>query len=48
MTRITLNQLNETMEEIQAKLMLIINACSEVNSEKKIPFLITQLIFIFH
>ena len=22
--------------------------CSEVNSEKKIPFLITQLIFIFH
>ena len=33
MTRITLNELNETMEEIPAKLMLIINAIDKDNAE---------------
>ena len=33
MTRITLNELNETMEEILAKLMLIINAIDKGNTE---------------
>ena len=33
MTRITLNELNETMEEIPAKLMLIINAIDKGNAE---------------
>ena len=33
MTRITLNELNETMEEIPAKLMLIINAIDKGNTE---------------
>ena len=33
MTRITLNELNETMEEIPAKLMVIINAIDKGNAE---------------
>ena len=33
MIRITLNELNKTMEEILAKLMLIINAIDEGNAE---------------
>ena len=33
MTRITLNELNETMEEIPAKLMLIINVVDKGNAE---------------
>ena len=33
MTRITLNELDETMEEIPAKLMLIINAIDKSNAE---------------
>ena len=33
MTRITLNELNKTMEEIPAKLMLIINAIDKGNAE---------------
>ena len=33
MTRITLNELNETMEEIPVKLMLIINAIDKSNAE---------------
>ena len=33
MTRITLNELNEIMEEIPAKLMLIINAIDKANAE---------------
>ena len=33
MARITLNELNETMEEITEKLMLIINAIDKGNAE---------------
>ena len=33
MTKITLNELNETVEEIPAKLMLIINAIDKGNPE---------------
>ena len=33
MIRLTLNELNETMEEIPAKLMLIINAIDKGNAE---------------
>ena len=33
MARITWNELNETMEEIPAKLMLIINAIDKGNAE---------------
>ena len=33
MTRITLNELDETMEEIPAKLMLIINAIDKGKAE---------------
>ena len=33
MTRITLNELNETVEEIPAKLTLIINAIDKGNAE---------------